>query len=387
MIGIVGLSWWDNPGSVLASYALEKAISNMGIDDVTIIDFASDQVTKRRLIPYIALRIKGKLTQGNEKEVSDKHSFCVSKYEVAFRKRHDSFESFRRENLVLTERFESLDHKILKEKYKACVVTIDTWRPKYINNGVEKFYFLNFLKSGKKIAYGISLATNDNLILDPLKNRYRRLIKRFDAIFPREESGLHFLSQLNRLPMQKVLDPVFLLREDDYIGLLNTCEQEMIIKDENRYVYFYVMSPTRKSIDFAKKVAQTGKCKIIFDVRDRKNLFLIDEFGSAGIESIDISPSDFLRYIMHAECVITDSLHGSIFSIIFHKNFYTFERIVAGENLSTRMKEFMAMLGLERHFNPEDYLSETLDYCYIDEIIEVERQKSYHLLYEILKKI
>ena len=74
-----------------------------------------------------------------------------------------------------------------------------------------------------------------------------------------------------------------------------------------------------------------------------------DEFLS---HHIDGSPWDFLAMIDGAEYVLTDSFHATVFSIIFHKAFSTFERqYVHGHSQSTRITDLLDALKLDNHYN------------------------------------
>ena len=67
----------------------------------------------------------------------------------------------------------------------------------------------------------------------------------------------------------------------------------------------------------------------------------------------DMDAADFVNLIRHAEYILTDSFHGSVFSILHHKKFMTFNRFTAGVNSrNSRIDSLCTLLGLsERRFN------------------------------------
>ena len=90
--------------------------------------------------------------------------------------------------------------------------------------------------------------------------------------------------------------------------------------------------------------------------------------------SIPASPKEFLEMFIHAKYIITDTFHGTVFSLICHKNFVSIIRkngfkvkyLLDSAHLSHRIAEN----------NIESIIEETLDFKYFDEWVEKERAKS-----------
>ena len=74
-----------------------------------------------------------------------------------------------------------------------------------------------------------------------------------------------------------------------------------------------------------------------------------DNSGWAEEMPYDVSPSDFLRLVKNAEYFCTDSFHGTIFSLIFGRKFFTFRRFSGNATLSTntRIESLAEMLGIK----------------------------------------
>ena len=82
----------------------------------------------------------------------------------------------------------------------------------------------------------------------------------------------------------------------------------------------------------------------------------------ADLTPYDIGPEEFVNLIRHASYVCTDSFHGTVFSIIFQRRFFTFDRFDSSSTISTntRIETLLGMTGLESRRMLEDSLPETV---------------------------
>ena len=217
--------------------------------------------------------------------------------------------------------------------FDAYIVGSDqTWRPAY-NWGDRLYYmYLDFVKdndSVKKIAYAASFGVDNWEYSQDQTNKCKELIKKFDAISVREVSGIALCRDYLNVEAQHLLDPTLLLSADDY---------RLLIKDK----------------DFGYK----GEvCVYILDMTEEKRR-LINVFCSKNnlrwypvgtcLNNGDMpSIESWLAGFDKAKYVITDSFHGSVFSIIFNKPF------VSIGNNARGMSRFDSLLGV---FNLEDRL-------------------------------
>ena len=83
----------------------------------------------------------------------------------------------------------------------------------------------------------------------------------------------------------------------------------------------------------------------------------------------DMDAADFVNLIRHADYILTDSFHGSVFSILHHKKFLTFNRFNAGANSrNSRIDSLCALLGLSERRYTGDVLTvkNRCDYSLVD---------------------
>lgn len=137
-------------------------------------------------------------------------------------------------------------------------------------------------------------------------------------------------------------------------------------------------------------------CEFAKSLANRKSLNLIILPASVNIYQEykqyvpkGIGPSEFLSLIHHCEYVVTDSFHGSIFSINYNKNFYSFLKRNGDETQgdNSRITDMLKTFGLENRFkNDNDTTEETdINYQTINKILQQERDKSINYLLSILK--
>jgi hypothetical protein len=104
-------------------------------------------------------------------------------------------------------------------------------------------------------------------------------------------------------------------------------------------------------------------------------------------------PTEFLNLIYNADIVITDSFHGLVFSVIFHRPFYSIERNHKKSNSqSTRITNLLNLLKLENRYIRGDEIfgddsASNISFVYAESILEKEREKSYMFLKNALTEI
>ncbi len=184
----------------------------------------------------------------------------------------------------------------------AVVVGSDqVWRPKY-NHFLEDM-FLAFTQNLniKRISYAASFGV-DEWEYTPKQTRIcSALAKKFDAISVREESGVRLCKEHLGVDATWVLDPTLLLKKEDY---LNLC-QEVPVND-NRFMAVYVLNMNESVRESYEAIAKERNLEIKLFEADAKASLTIPEW---------------LAMFRDASYVVTDSFHGTVFSIIFEKEF------------------------------------------------------------------
>ena len=374
MIGLINIQWFDNPGAVWLAYSLQQTIKKLKPDEeVIIIDYAAggSKIINLSLVSRIIKLMKSKASNvlfyldANNRE-----------FGLELKKRHNKYEAFRKEYLIRTPRTTETSSEIFQKDYSACVVGSDVvWKPEIAEEIHSEIYFLKFAGGNtKKIAYAASIGTDDMAVLDGLKPLYRAHIANFDSISLREKTAAQYIGNLTDKKVYHVLDPVFLLDADEYIRLIKDIKTPC----QQNYIYLYMLSYNENIVSLAIQLAKRNGYRIIYDLHTRENLVLKKKFQQYGLPTIAVGPLEFLGLINGASVVLCDSFHGTAFSIILHKEFYTFGNCNSGIDISTRMKDILELLRLEKRYVTDinTISSEPIDYDGVDKRLDNLRMES-----------
>ncbi|MGN0395198.1 MAG: polysaccharide pyruvyl transferase family protein, partial [Coprococcus sp.] len=200
------------------------------------------------------------------------------------------------------------------------------------------------------------------------KKEYEENLKTFKAISVREKQGTKIVKDLADREAAIVLDPTLLLDENGW----RSVEKKSYCCPKHKYVFVYALGD--KNDRFEEKIKQLREKYEIFDVRS------IQKNG----KELPVGPSEFLYLLRNAEVVLTDSFHATVFSIIFHKRFITFNR--SGLNMNSRIESLAELIDVEKCLNEFGDLecNNEIDYMNVDTILKEERRKSIEFLEKAL---
>ena len=150
-------------------------------------------------------------------------------------------------------------------------------------------------------------------------SRTREYLNRIEFISMRENRGSEIVKELTGRNVPTILDPVFIFNESEWLELI-----PMNTEYEEPYIFAYFLGANHTHREAVKSVAKQLGCKIV-TLRHLDQYVENDErFGD--FAPYDVDPARFLNLLRGAKYVCTDSFHGSVFSIIHHKPFVTFNR-------------------------------------------------------------
>jgi polysaccharide pyruvyl transferase WcaK-like protein len=224
---------------------------------------------------------------------------------------------FIEQNLKMSEPLNStvkLKEHFEREQYDAVIVGSDqTWRPSYSPN-IDNF-FLDFIQGSdiKRIAYASSFGVDEWEFTKEQTQRCAALAKQFDAISMRENSGVDLCRRHFGVEATRVLDPTLLLERSFYEALYTN-------KDipEGQGVYTYILDQA----NWKDRVVETVKKELNKEQYCSQPKASLSGFSSSNLADYNMpSVEVWIKGFADAEFVITDSFHGTIFSIIFNKPF------------------------------------------------------------------
>lgn len=313
-IGIINFHKADNYGSVLLAYAITKVLKTLGYE-AEIINYQP----KRQLEMYSIPITTGK---GWIKKMLE--SICWLPYMKNLRKKIRRFDIFRQDYIPMTPYTNKAE-----DINKVCGIFDITiaagdqiWNPRC--NEFEWCYYLDFVKSGKKIAYAPSMGgTVRKNISDDMYNRIKGYVSRFDAISVRDSNVNLVLNEAYPI----TLDPTMLLSANEW----KTISGDKSLVEED-YVFYYDPFDLDNDILHAKKYSNEMACKLV-----TCNIYYIFRADKNAFDyHLDAGPVEFLNYVRFAKACIGRSFHLAVFSILFEK-----EVLIVGGMKDKRIRELM----------------------------------------------
>lgn len=320
-----------NSGASLQAYALMTYLEELG-HDVEIIDYKPDYLSNHYKLFAIC-------NPKYEKNILLKFVYRALKLpnRILALKNKKKYDDFRDKYLKLTK-----NRYICNEELKKDLPIADAyiagsdqiWNPTF-NNGKDPAFYMDFVPNNKnKISYAASFAVEQFPI--ELIEKTSKMIKRINSISVREKSGLDILKSMDIKNSQQVLDPVFLLDKNHWEHLCNN------IESNKGYLLVYDFDNSKLIKEIALKVAKEKKLKIYTIFKSDYSDKYIKNMG----------PLDFITYIKNAEFVISNSFHGTAYSIIFEKDFCVVNR---KEKINTRMRDLLKDIDLSKRLVDEKY--------------------------------
>jgi hypothetical protein len=220
--------------------------------------------------------------------------------------------------ISITEPIKSTRELIIetnKKKLETVIVGSDqVWRKAY--SPCMPNYFLNFISDNdriKKIAYAASFGIDEWEYGKKETKNYRNLVQKFDAISVREDSAVELCSEYLGVNATHVLDPTMLVDKSVYESLA----MSPITHSSVGNLFYYILDQTPIKMSLVNRVAKE-KSLYPFNLLPKKNFAEITSYRELD-DCIFPPVEQWLRSFMEAEFVITDSFHGTLFSLIFNK--------------------------------------------------------------------
>ena len=261
------------------------------------------------------------------------------KIEQKRKKRAEAFRFFNSELIPNTDKVYTMD--TIAESLDAFDVFItgsdQVWNLQWYNS----IFFLDFVPSTKtKISYAASIA--QKALNEKQKEVFRNSLKGYKAISVREGSAVDLIKDCSPSVPQLVVDPTLLLAKEDW----DKVSSNRLI--DEKYILCYFLGENKAERKLATRFAKQNNLKIVFIPMLYASAPMTDKgFGDVAMESA--SPQDFLSLIKHAEYVFTDSFHAVVFSNIYQKQYFVFNRSKKGE-MSSRIVDITELFHQKDRF-------------------------------------
>lgn len=348
-----------NYGSLLQCYALQQFFKLQDIDCYLVKreygSFERICIALRNRIDYYMLSLKyPDIIKENKRQRQSSKSSVDSISDTSA----NLIEEFISNNIYVKKAtYRLLKSLSRKDNCLFCVAGSDQiWNGSRIF--IEPLYFLSFAPKNKRVAispsFGGSKVKNYNV------NRYRKYINAFTKLSVREDSGKEIIKELTGKDSLQLLDPVFLLTKNEWESMITESRIRV-----NKYVLaFFLDSPNENAINTLAQYSKMGYSVVEIgykhkSIQDLEN-YLYLEGG----------PLDFVDAISKAEVVCTDSFHATAFSVLLHKEFYSYHRNYQAQDQSTRLTSFLESIDLLYRYDYEGILDEKTDFSKADVLID-----------------
>lgn len=330
-IGII--TFWsskDNYGQLLQLFALQLFLKELGHEPFLIrYGFWKDNSTSKLFKEYFLLpwriprAIKNKITERK-----------VQKSNIVHERK---FADFLSENILYTEQIYSAKELIQNPPVADCYITgsDQVWGTLNPN----PIFFLQFgSKETKRISFAASFGDGNHFLKDMYIDKITPYLKTFDMVTVREYKALEICKKAGINGCALIPDPTLLIDMSNYNRLLSSNP------DTDKYCLVYMLEEEQKTKigmdDIAAFVKSRG-IKMIYIASQGR----FDQY----IKQYPTIPQ-FLSYIKNADFVITNSFHGTVFSIMYHRKFAVIPK-KNGNN--TRVTTLLSQYGLQKHIAKE----------------------------------
>ena len=240
--------------------------------------------------------------------------------------------------------------------------------------GYSKQLFGEYLQANKVVSYAASagFTTVEGLEKYGIRDEVSDMLKEnFDCISVRDDNTFDLVKTLTGITPDIHLDPV----------LVGDFSSKIIEKhDLDKYVVVYSyeerMSGRTDEAEAIQRFAHERGLKTVS----------IGNFQKWTDLKIEASPFELLGYIKNADYVVTDTFHGTIFSIILRKQFATIIRESNKQKLSALLKRFSLDNRQLRELSElEGILVDPIDFSRADFVRRFEKRKTVDYLFKAIQ--
>ena len=371
--GLITFHYAHHYGAQLQAYALYKTVEGMGVP-CEIIDYVRPDTLDGNRLFKKGLSLRSLM--------SNAHTLL---HYPAFKKRYSRFNAFVKEHMRLGEKRYLKFEELMADppKYDLYVCGSDQiWNPLIFTlKDFDPSFFMPFAGDKRRIAYAPSFGIEK--IPDGLQKKLKDYLETFESLSTRESQGAQIVKDLTGRTAEVVLDPTLLLKESEWSSL---CAKPDNTKP---YILCYFVSDPTPFMNAIRIVAKELRLPIICLCGSRRKV------PGCIRRVFDAGPEEFLSLFKDAAFILTNSFHGTVFSIQFKKDFYIFENNRKDDkSVNSRLHTILKMLGLEDRLIKggaqnvlvsEGDLGPRIDYKPVIDRLETERERSLNFLRGALK--
>lgn len=328
-IGTLTFHIAHNYGAMLQAYALPTALRKLGYD-CEVIDYRFPYIDRwNRIEHWNDLIARHGLIGGTLRYVKR----LATGYYVR-KDMHIKFDHFERKIIPHSKKIYRDKSELKDLPYDVILFGSDQIWNSALIKGVAEEYIGGFecLTGTKRVAYAASCGSSD--FQPESRELYDECLRKFSAIGIREKAFQETLCSRG-FDATWVLDPTLLLTAADWMKLVSGIKKNVLSK----YLLVYAFEVDDTIYDLARHYAQKNGLEIV-SIAYKENPAM---YGMKVLT--DCGPLEFLSLFANAEHVIAASFHGTVFSIILHKDFHC----VPHPKYRERTDSLLSMFDLTDH--------------------------------------
>lgn len=338
-IGILTLNGYQNYGNVLQNFALQLFLKELGYIPETI--WYSPISSNMNKFQKIIVHFKNRdLVRTLTYQVRMKFDKKTKLFENEISKRKNNFKPFCDENINYSK-YKLTDDilndkdfiKNINQEYFSFVVGSDqVWGLN--GSAYPEMFFLPFSHKNKRnsfaASFGFSNIPNNKLLKD-----YKMGLSGMHKISVREYAGKSIVKDVSDREAYVHLDPTFLINQDIWKKIAS----ENNMRQSSKYLLTYFLGKQSKEYKSLVKY-----------ISNKLNLKIVNLNSLQSPEMFSISPDQYLSLFQKADYIVTDSFHGTVFSIIFQKKFLVLDRNDSMINMNSRISTLLSRMNLKDRF-------------------------------------
>lgn len=231
------------------------------------------------------------------------------------------------------------------------------------NEGLDKHYFFDGIQ-GKKIAFASSIGMTE--LPGDYADYLKQMLKDYSAISVREASAVEMLSYWG-IQSTQLIDPTLMINKEDWTEYAS----KRLCPEPYLFVYLpYNVSDKDTVYKTVRAIAKKNKLYVVTYSWDYRKDNMADKTYTFA------DPGDILSLFIHAEQVVTNSFHGTAFSINLNKQFWVY----MPSHFSTRLQSVIELCGLKERML-EGVISDAdinreIDFSEANRVLDIEREKA-----------
>lgn len=201
---------------------------------------------------------------------------------------------------------------------------------------------------------------------------FKQGLQNINTISVREKTAVDIVKATTGQEAVAVADPTLLLNAYEWSKVLN---DSMVPKE--KYILLYVLKESPYITETALRIAKEKRLKV---VRICRGAYRQDPKNSPIQNIMDAGPAEYLALFKNATMVMTNSFHGTVFSIQFNRDFYTI--VSRSANNNSRQIDLLSTLGIDRIKYTDTTFSEesAIEWDIVNKRVEEYRMESINYL-------